>query len=66
MDRRAAFFLFASVIGAAFTPIADPEHRWVCVAVAITYAVLALASVLDARSRQNTPPRYRRGDGSSR
>jgi hypothetical protein len=57
MDRRAAFFLVASVAGFALTPVADPEHRWVCVAVGITYAVLAVASVLDARSRDRAAPR---------
>ena len=60
MDRRAAFFLIASVVGFALYPVADPEHRWVCIAVGITYAVLAVASFLDARSRSNAPPRRSR------
>jgi hypothetical protein len=56
-DRRAAFFLFASALGFALTPVADAQHRWVCITVGITYAVLAVASLLDARSRSKTPPR---------
>ena len=57
MDRRAAFFLFASLLGWILVPVADPSHRWVAIAVGITYALLAVASILDARSRARTPPR---------
>ncbi len=59
MDRRAAFFLFASALAVALIPVADPEHRWVPIAVAIVYVVLAVASLADARSRDRTPPRRR-------
>ncbi len=61
MDRRASFFLLASAVAAALIPVADPEHRWVPIAVAIAYAVLAVASIADARSRERTPPRRRPG-----
>ena len=60
MDRRAAFFLLASIVGFALWPVADPEHRWVCIAVGITYAVLAVGSLLDARSRSKAAPRRSR------
>ena len=57
MDRRAAFFLFASVVSGALIPVADEAHRWVPIALCVVYALLAVASVADARSRQGTPPR---------
>ena len=60
MDRRAAFFLLASIVGWILVPVADPKHRWVAISVGVAYAVLALASILDARSRARTPPRRRR------
>ena len=59
MDRRALFFLISSAAGAILTPIADPEHRWVAIAVCVTYFVLAIASALDKRSRDRVQPRYR-------
>lgn len=51
MDRRAIFFLVASVAAFLLVPVADPEFRWVATTVGVTYVVLALASALDARSR---------------
>jgi hypothetical protein len=57
-DRRAAFFLFAALLGALLIPIADPQHRWVAVAVTITYTLLAAASALDKRTRDTVQPRY--------
>ena len=57
-DRRAAFFLFAALLGALLIPIADPQHRWVAVAVTITYTLLAAASALDKRTRDKVQPRY--------
>ncbi len=60
MDRRALFFLGAAVVSAALYPATDPEHRWVCVALAIVYTVLAAGSALDTRSRHRRHPR--RGD----
>jgi hypothetical protein len=46
-DRRAAFFAGAAVLCAALYPVAGSEYRWVCVALAVIYAVLAVASFLD-------------------
>jgi hypothetical protein len=57
MDRRGVFFLIAAVLGAVLTPVADPEHRWVAIAVTVTYVVFAVASFLDARSRKRIQPR---------
>jgi hypothetical protein len=62
MDRRAAFFIVASIAGFALTPVADAEHRWVSIGVGVVYALLAVASLLDARSRHNARPRYSRRD----
>jgi hypothetical protein len=59
MDRRGAFFLLAAALGAALAPVADEEHRWVAVAVAIAYVVFAAASFLDKRSRDRIQPRRR-------
>jgi hypothetical protein len=58
VDRRAAFFLLASIAGFVLAPIADPEHRWVAFAVGVVYAVLAVASFLDFRSRAKAPSHY--------
>ena len=58
MDRRALFFLISSLAGALLTPVADPEHRWVAIAVCITYLVLAVMSALDKRNRDRVQPRY--------
>lgn len=60
MDRRALFFLLSSLAGALLAPVADPEHRWVAIAVCVTYLGLAVASALDKRSRDRVQPRYRR------
>jgi hypothetical protein len=57
-DRRARFFVLAAVVAAALVPVADPEHRWVAVALSIAYLVLATASWLDSRSRAKVPPRF--------
>ena len=58
MDRRALFFLGSSALGFLLIPVADPEHRWVAVAVGITYLVLAIASALDKFTRDRIQPRY--------
>jgi hypothetical protein len=57
-DPRAAFFLLAAILGALLVPVADPEHRWVAIAVAVTYTLLAAASALDKRTRDRVQPRY--------
>ncbi len=51
MDRRAAFFLVASAACGLLTPVADPDHRPVAVGLSVLYALLALASWLDARAK---------------
>jgi hypothetical protein len=59
-DRRARFFAVAALVAALLVPVADPEHRWVAVVLAIAYVVLATTSWLDNRSRAKVPPRYHR------
>lgn len=54
MDKRIPFFLVASVAGFVLAPVADPEHRWVAVAVGIVYLVLAALVALDTMSRGRT------------
>jgi hypothetical protein len=49
-DRRITFFLAAAVLCAAMTPIAPRAHRWVPVATAVTYAVLAVLVALESLS----------------
>jgi predicted membrane channel-forming protein YqfA (hemolysin III family) len=51
MDRRAIFFLIASVVCALLIAFADP-YAWIATTLAVVYAVLAVASWLDARSRR--------------
>jgi hypothetical protein len=52
-DRRAAFFAVASVLCAALYPVAAVEYRWVCVTLAVLYALLAVASFLDSVTRSS-------------
>jgi hypothetical protein len=55
-DRRVAFFLAAAVVCALMTPLAPGELRWVPVATAATYVVLALLVALESwsgRSRRD-------------
>jgi hypothetical protein len=54
MDRRAAVFLVFAAVCALLVPLTDNEYRWVPIVTAITYVVLALASLLDARSRKRS------------
>ena len=54
MDRRAVFFIGAAITCALLIPITDNEYRWVPIATAIVYVVLAVASYLDARSRRHS------------
>jgi hypothetical protein len=51
IDRRSRFFAGASVVCAALIPVSEPSLRWVPIIVSITYAVLAVLSFLDWRSR---------------
>ena len=53
IDRRAAFFLLASVVCQALAPIAG-DHAWVALTVAAVYLLLSIASWLDAWSRRRS------------
>jgi len=52
MDRRAVFFVIAAVTCALLVLPSDADLRWVPTVMAISYAVLALLSYLDFRSRR--------------
>jgi hypothetical protein len=52
MDRRALFFLAASVVCALLVPVAESEQRWVPIFLSIVYAVLAVASWADFHGRR--------------
>jgi len=58
MDRRVTFFLLAAVAGFVLAPVVDEKHRWVAIAVGVTYVLLALGAYLDRRTRDRLPPRY--------
>ena len=51
MDRRAAFFLGAAFICAILIPVTEQEQRWVPVALAVLYVLLAIASFADRRTK---------------
>ena len=50
-DRRPAVFLVFAAACLALAPLAEPEHRWVCFAVAVVYVLLAIGYALDSFSR---------------
>jgi hypothetical protein len=50
IDRRITFFLAAAVVSALMTPLAPGELRWVPVATAVTYVVLAILVALESLS----------------
>ncbi|MEY2459238.1 MAG: hypothetical protein QOG30_1068 [Acidimicrobiaceae bacterium] len=54
MDRRASVFLVFAFMCALLVPVTDNEFRWVPIATAVTYVLLAAASMLDARSRKRS------------
>jgi hypothetical protein len=54
MDRRAMFFVLAAIVCAALIPVTDDDFRWVPLATSIVYVILAIASLLDARSRRRS------------
>jgi len=54
IDRRVPFFVVASLVCVALVPVAEPGLRYVPVATAIVYAVLAVLFFFDWRGRQ--PP----------
>ena len=51
MDRRAAFFLIASVACFLLVPVGEPQFRGTAVAVGCVYLVLAALAALDRRGR---------------
>jgi hypothetical protein len=52
VDRRALFFLLAAAVCVLLLPLAEARFRNLTTGVAVVYALLALASYLDHRSRQ--------------
>ena len=54
MDRRAGVFLVFAAMCFLLVPVTDSDYRWVSIATAVTYVVLAAASLLDARSRKRS------------
>jgi hypothetical protein len=52
ITRRSRFFVVAAVVCVALVPAADAQLRYVPTVLAIWYAILAIASQLDHRSRQ--------------
>ena len=51
MDRRSIFFLVAAIVCAALIPLAEP-HRWVPIALSITYVAISAAAWADSRTRR--------------
>ena len=51
IDRRSLFFAGAALVALALVTPSDPALRWVPIVVSVTYAVLAVLSFLDWRSR---------------
>lgn len=51
VDRRAIFFLISAVLSVALLPLCPVELRWVGWTLGVVFAVLALASWADDRSR---------------
>jgi len=56
MERRAAFFLGAAVVCAVLIPLTEAKFRWVPIALVVAYALLAVASWADARTRARSGP----------
>lgn len=52
-DRRITFFLAAAVVCALMTPLAPGELRWLPVATAVTYLVLAILVALESLSSRS-------------
>lgn len=59
MDRRAIFFLVATGVCMLMSLVIDAELRYVPYALAVTYAVLCVLSVLDSISRHGDVRRRR-------
>jgi Ca2+/Na+ antiporter len=59
IDRRITFFLAAAAVCALMTPLAPGEFKWVPIATALTYVVLAVLVLLESlsgRSRRDRDP----------
>lgn len=52
LDRRAVFFAIAGLLCLALVPVTPDNLRWVGWLLAVTFAVLSAASLLDDLSRQ--------------
>ena len=52
-DRRITFFLAAAVLCALMTLVAPGELRWVPIALAVTYVVLAVLVALESLSSRS-------------
>ena len=61
-DRRITFFLAAAVVCSVMMPLAPGELRWVPVATAVTYVVLAVLVALESLSGRSPRDRVK-GDG---
>ena len=51
MDRRSLFFAGAAIVAALLIPVTEQAQRWVPIALAVVYTLLAIASWLDHRTR---------------
>jgi hypothetical protein len=51
-DRRAVFFALAAVACFVLVPLAEARFRNLTVVIGVVYVLLALASLLDFRSRR--------------
>jgi len=50
IDRRITFFLGAALVCGLMVPLAPGEFRWVPIATAVTYVVLAILVALESFS----------------
>ena len=51
-DRRAAFFGLAALLCFVLVPVAQADYRELTAGVGVVYVLLAVASLLDFRSRR--------------
>jgi len=51
-DKRALFFVLVALVCLALVPLAADDYKRITLGVSVTYAVLALASYLDHRTRR--------------
>jgi uncharacterized membrane protein YeiB len=54
LDRRAVFFAIAGLVCLLLVPVTPNDLRWVGFTMAVTFAVLATASLLDDLSRSRS------------